>query len=587
MKRYIKCLILLLFISAGCEDVIVKKELDAVDNEDMWNDADLATLYLNNLYNLAIPGFAGTANTDISDESFGAGPGRMMYGLLSSSASYGNFSVVTYGHIRKINILLDEIDKGSISDEEKDLIKGQALFLRGWMYWELVKFYGGVPMIMIPQDPNLGEGLFSERDPAAECIALIIEDLNSAIETLPASWSEAEYGRITKSAAAALKGRILLFYASPQFNPDNSADRWIAAYEANKKAKEIALANGHGLYPDFENIFLEEGNEEAIMVTVYNNIKSHGYENSVRPASVNNSGTTSGNPVWELVKAFPMKDGRPIEEHPEYEPQVYWKHRDPRFYATIAYNSDEWIFEERSSSRQWTYIFNDQEGENFNSRTGFYLRKNVDESIPKDESPRTPTDWIEIRYAEVLLNLAESANEAGHIEEAYIELKAIRERAGIEAGINGLYGLDAGMSVEEMRKAIMLERKIELAFENKRHWDLRRRNLFTKELNGTRRTGIQTQLDTAYIKTLTGLYGNAAFAHFETEMRDTIDWENPDNYDLYFNTEFGVNLDDMNINYLQPKYNFYYIPQDVLDKDPKLKQTIHWSAGDSFDPLNP
>ncbi len=586
MKKYLIYVFLLVTI-IGCEEVIEKRELDAVDNDDVWNSPELANLYLNKLYTFALPAFSGNANTDLSDESFGAGPGDMMYGLLEFSDGYGNFGITTYGNIRQINLLLTEIEKGSLVDEVKNRIKGQAIFLRAFIYWELVKLYGGVPMVLDLQDINSGDAIYMERNSAAECVELIVNDLDEAIALLPSTWPASDYGRITKSAAAALKGRVLLFFASPQFNPGNSQDRWEAAYLANKQAKEIAAAAGHGLYPDFEDIFLEEGNREAIFVTVYDGSRlSHGYENSVRPASVSNTASTSGNPTWEFVQAFPMKDGTPIEDHPDYNQETYWLDRDPRFYATVAYNGMEWIFPTRRdvSTRQWAYVFNNLEQPN-NTPTGFYLRKNVDESIPPTETVRTGTDWIEIRFAEVLLNLAESANEAGHVEEAYTELKAIRARAGIEAG-NGNYGLPAGMSVEEMRDAVMRERQIELAFENKRHWDMRRRNLFAGGLNGSRRTGIQVILDREYISGLEGISADSAIGHFETYMRDTINWENPENHNIYFNTDYKLILDDRDINYMQPKYNFYFLPQSSLEKDPKLKQTILWEGG-TFDPLAP
>lgn len=589
MNKYIKYLLLLLFFSS-CEEVIEKKELDAVDNVDVWNKAELANLYLNDLYRRVMPGFSGGANANLSDESTGSGTGNMMYGLLTIDQPYGTFNIGTYNNIRRINILLTEIEGGSISREDKDILIGQALFLRAWVYWQMVLLHGGVPMILEVQDHNSGEALYVERDPAAKCVEIIVRDLNNAIQLLPASWPGSEYGRITRAAAAAFKGRVLLFYASPQFNPNNLADRWTAAYEANKEARQIAEADGYGLYPDFADIFLEEGNKEAILVTIFDgSMRSHGYENGVRPASVSNTGSTGTHPTWTFVQAFPMKDGRSAEDHPEYDPSSYWVDRDPRFYSTVAYNGDEWIFEERrqTTTRQWTYLFNDVEGSN-NTSTGFYLRKNINTSLPKAQTTRTPTDWIEIRFAEVLLNLAESANEAGNQDEAYSILKAIRERAGIEPGAGSMYGLKTGMTKEEMRKAVMLERQIELAFENKRHWDLRRRNLFTEELNGTRRKGIQVSLDLEYVKSITGIEKDSdAKTHFETQMRETIDWSDPENHELFFNTEYDLNLDEMEINFLQPKYNFYYIPQTALDKDPKIKQTIGWVEGDYFDPLAP
>ena len=593
MKSYIKYFILLL-VFTSCEEVIEKRELDAVDNADVWHNADLATLYLNRLYNLAIPGFNATSSSGLSEEAAGSGPGNLMYGQTELGSAPGTFGGNTYSSLREINILLSEIEKGTIEEGKKNLIVGQALFLRAWIYWQLVKYHGGVPLLTEAQDPiKLStEEMYVERKSAAQNVEFIVNDLDNAIAMLPPSWPPTEYGRVTRAAAAALKGRVLLFYASPQFNPNDQGDRWTAAYQANKEAKRIADEDGYGLFSDYSDIFLEEGNKEAIFVTVFaKGLKTHGYENGVRPASVSNSKTTSSNPTWDMVESYPMQDGKPAVGHPDYDPETYWMNRDPRFYATIAYNGVEWKFNDdirAGEPRQWAYLYNDQERNYGTTPTGFYLRKNIDESIETTETSRTPTDWVEIRYAEVLLNLAESANEAGQTSEAYDLLKEIRERAGIEAGAGNMYGLASGMSTEEMRDAIMLERKIELAYENKRHWDLRRRNLFLTELNGNRRTGIQVTLDTAYVVQVTGIENEEeAIKEFEDVLRGQIDWEDPDNHKLFFNTTFGINLDEMDINFLQPKYNFYPIQQSDLDKDPKLKQTVGWAEGDTFDPLAP
>ncbi|WP_114782935.1 RagB/SusD family nutrient uptake outer membrane protein [Botryobacter ruber] len=617
MKKLIIYLFLLCFF-ASCEEVIEKRELDAVDNEDVWQNSDLARLYLNNLYSRTLPGFQGNANSGLSDESTGSGVDNMMYGMLTASSAYGTWGVDVYSHIRRINILLAEIDKGSIPEDQKNVIKGQALMMRAWIYWELVKLYGGVPMVMDVQDPNMGEGLFMERSNAATSIGLIVRDLDEAIEKLPPTWPATDFGRFTKAAAAGLKGRILLYYASPQFNPNNLAERWTVAYEANKQAKELALAAGHGLHTNFDRIFIDEANKEAIIVTVFDNTRiSHGYERSVRPASVKSPRTTSsGNPTWEFVQAFPMKDGKPIQGHPDYNERLYWKNRDPRLNATVAYNSMMYplpggtIYTNPAQRRQWTYIASNGQPNNQeltqNTTTGFFLKKMINPAVPPTELNRTWTDWIELRYAEVLLNLAEAANEVGATDEAYTELKAIRKRAGITEG-DGNFGLEPSMSKEAMRDVIMRERQVELAFENKRHWDLRRRNLFAEKLNGTRRTGLQTILDLDKVievaniqptedeqkkvsegkmteEQLLAAMRTRAKTHFETNIRDNTNWNDDSNHLLYFRTE-PVTLDTRDIDYKQPLYNFYFVPLTNLEKDPKIKQTIGWTGGDGFDPL--
>jgi hypothetical protein len=163
-------------------------------------------------------------------------------------------------------------------------------------------------------------------------------------------------------------------------------------------------------------------------------------------------------------------------------------------------------------------------------------------------------------------------------------------RAGIEAG-DGSYGITAS-GKDDMVEAVMLERKIELAFENKRHWDLRRRNMFindlnqTPKINGTRRHGISIALDTAYIASLDPgirVKKDSAFSHFEMVIMDTLDLD--EYYGTFFHTTYNIELDEQDINFLQPKYNFYYIPVSELEKNINMQQTINWTEVNPFDPL--
>jgi hypothetical protein len=585
----------ILALLASCEKVLDKKELNAIDGQDIWNELTLANLYLNNIYGSALPTFAGTDNTNISDESAGPGTGYMMYGMLTKDDSYGNFTSNKWYIIRELNLLFEGVPKGSLLEEDKNLLLGQSYFLRALTYWEMVKYYGGVPIILEVFDPAQVNEYLIGRNSARECIAQIVDDLNRAIELLPAEWP-GERGRVTRAAAAALKGRVLLFYASPQFNPDNTSQRWQDAYNANTGAKTICEEDGHALYNNYSKIFLdEEKSKEAIFFSVYDDVsKYHSYENSVRPRSVSNQkDAVSSPPNWDFVKSYPMSDGLPAKDHPGYDSVCFWKNRDPRFYATIAYNGMEWEFEGTENRRQWTYLGNKVEPSTAAqgaTTTGFYLKKNINTSIPVTETPYGPTDWIEIRLAEVYLNLAECAAELGMINEAKDLLILIRKRAGIESG-DGSYGITAS-DKEAMVEAVMLERKIELAFENKRHWDLRRRNMFindlnqTPKINGTRRHGISIALDTAYIHSIdpgVRIKKDSAFSHFEKVIMDTLDLD--EYYEAFFNTTYNTELDEIEINFLQPKYNFYYIPVSEMEKNINMRQTIYWTEVDPFDPL--
>jgi hypothetical protein len=587
MKKIIyTALVIALFIS--CEKVLDKPNPSYISPE-IWDDEAAASLYINKLYDMVMPTFSKnfgipseTSSASLSDES--SGGESFLYGWLTTE-SVGDYSELNFRIIRDINIAIDEALKGGMSSEGKDRILGQTYFMRAWRYWELVKLYGGVPIVLVSLDPYNDE-LDIPRSKTSECIEIIVEDLDSAISKLPSSWPSSERGRVTRGAAAALKGRVLLFWASPQFNPEYKKDRWQRAYDANLQAKVILEEEGYCLEKNFEDIFIvEEGNTEFIFGRLYefDAGKTHQWENSCRPVEVGLSGATSNNPTWQLVEAFPMKNGLSTG-HPEsgYNETYYWIDRDPRFYSTIAYNGCVWEFEGFPAGRkQWHYYYSvadtniaSAEGP-ITTTTGFYCRKAINPDIPKEEVTEVGTDWPEMRFAEVLLNLAECANETDKIQEAYNELFAIRDRAGIENGA-GYYGLDDNMTKEEMTAAIMHERQIEFAFENKRHWDLRRRNLFEEEINGTRRTGIINIL-----KNLPDSTGEATHQWFMT-VRDTINLD--EDFEQYFYTEVWVKDQQSEINYPQPLYNFYAIPPPMLDRSPAVEQTLGWDNG-TFDPL--
>lgn len=541
--------------SFACSDILNKKDLSAVTEEDVWNDSKYATAYLDKLCRDNLPDWdAGASNN--SDEANG-GDG-IMYGQLTTSS----IDTWNYAQIRKINLLLQKVGSGSIDEETQNTLKAQALVLRAWRYFQMVRLYGGVPLILEPQE--LTDDLYVTRAKTSECIAQMVKDLDDAIAILPWKWTSDDEGRITKAAAMAFKGRILLYWASPQFNPDNDKQRWEDAYNANKQVMEELAQNGYGLYGSYSDLWFDEMNVEAVFVKRF---QEPGLTNSwnagTRPISEAQNYTGWNRPSLEMVESYPMADGTPITESKDYDPVYFWKNRDPRFAQSIAYNGCLWELSGKSGRIQWTYV-----GSELNNPTpsGFYCRKAVDESYTPYYTERSSTDWIEIRYAEVLMNYAECAAELGKNDEAYTILKQIRNRAGILPGSDGLYGLKAGMSQDDMIKAIMLERKIEFAFEGKRYWDLRRRRLFASELNGTRRHGLLPKLKISQ-------------EEFD-KIKDNVDIDK--DKDTYFrdslivlDTKFDIDFKD--------NYYFYAIPNKHLETNSKLEQTQGWDGG-TFNP---
>ena len=526
---------------------------------------------MNNIYAQSLPGWS-SEYADYSEESDGGG--AYMYGQLTeNSVNYW-----PYDQIRDINVLLANVDKGTLKEADKKLLKGQAYFFRAWQYFEMAKRYGGVPLVLEPQ--KLTDNLFVERAATSATMQQVIKDLDSAIANLPAvaaSNQALNNGRVHKGTALAVKGRVLLFYASPQFDPSqNAAGRWQAAYDANKAAKDHLASQGFGLYPSFGGLWFNEMNKEVIFVKRYQfttNVASsfHNWSAATRPLDVSQGATGANRPTWEIVNAFPMKDGKPINDATStytYNPTYFWRDRDPRFYETIVYNGARWglgVSGPQPGRIQYTYVSSET---NSPTPTGFYMRKAVDTTQSSIQAFNSGTDWIELRYAEVLLNLAEAANEIGNTSEAYPELVAIRARAGIDPGAANLYGLKANMTKAEMRDAIMNERKIEFAFEAKRFWDLRRRRMFESELNGKRRTGLRTTLKSGVTKAQVN-----ALSYGQMEA----------NYDQYFNQQVITMDTQFPINW-KPEYYFFAIPTSHLQLNSKLQQTNGWSGG-TFDPL--
>lgn len=557
-RRYtVIYMLVFLFCFTQCSSVLDKKDLGAVSQSDVWNDTRLAKAYVSKLYADNLPGW----DTDIagnSDES--PGGGGTMYGQLTINS----INQWPYDGIRNINILLNDIDKGTLSDDIKNALKGQAYFLRAWRYFQMVRLYGGVPLILKPQ--QLTDDLLVSRNKTSECIDQITADLDKAASLLPHNWTGDDVGKVAKGAAMALKGRVLLYYASPQFNPSNDLTRWQKAYDANKAARETLEADGFGLYNDFAGIWFNEMNKEVVFVNRYaypDRVNS--WNAATRPISEAQNATGANHPTLEMVQSFPMKNGLPITDPAAgYDAVHYWLNRDPRFTATIAYNGCPWELSGKAGRRQWNYVGAETQ---FASETGFYCKKAVDVSFTKFYTDNSSTDWIEIRFAEVLMNLAECANETSKTMEAYDLLKAIRQRAGIAAGVNSLYGLKAGMSAAEMRDAIMQERKIEFAYEAKRYWDLRRRRMFEETLNGKVRHGLVISLKISQDDF--------------NKIRDTVNLDQQ--YATYFKDSLVV-VDKVFTIDFKSNYYFYAIPTSHLELNSHLLQTKGWEGG-TFDPL--
>ncbi|UEG52850.1 RagB/SusD family nutrient uptake outer membrane protein [Mucilaginibacter daejeonensis] len=589
--------------ASSCKKVLEKQDLGNFTAAQVYNDSVTAKLSVDYLYTQNQPVWFGNTGGSISssistlsDEQYSNNAFTSGSLTIASVTDIGvaNSNGNNYGKIRFINMFLRDINAGTLAPAVKRRFAAQAYFWRAYRYFELMRIYGGVPLVSAPLDAvgdEAKKAALLPRSSAAATLALIKSDLDSCVRYLPGKWPNAnDYGRVTSGAAAAFLGRVLVEYASPLFNPNNDQTRWQAAYDANLNAVNILKANGFGLYNKFDyTMWTNEKNSEQVLATQFNTDQtdngraSNTYTNNTIPRSLS-TGSGSNQPTWDMARAFPMKDGKDTltSKYP-YSQQTFYKNRDPRFDQTIAYNGALWPLLGNSNYRVWTYYYPNNKSNASQlqttepvaaSSTGLYLRKAIDPGITADKLQFGGTDWLEIRYAEVLLNLGEAAAELGRLgtgDEAYAGIIALRQRAGIEAG-DGLYGLTAGMTKAQMITAIMKERQIEFAFEGKRFWDLRRRKLLISTLNGRRRLGVVFALN-----------NNTTYTDYIASTRDA---SANTNFDTFYATNFRVLtkfMDTTPIAYQTAAEYFYGLPIGALNNNVNLQQTVGW--GGTFDPL--
>ena len=610
---------------SACSDQFLqdKKNYDQVGAE-VYNDFDGANGRLNDLYGWCLPttsemswkypscglnDIAGKSTEEYAGFSIFVDPQTSMSADGSTSVSVPDYFMATsnniqeavYGRIRNINDFIRGVSGSTLTEAQKNIMLGQAYFFRAWCYYNLFKWYGGVPLVKEVLEPV--EGIEIPRASAKETYEFILEDLeNSALmllgETGEGGWkSGADYGRVTSGTALALKGRLMLLWASPLFNRSNDQSRWAEAYAEMKDDLDVINACGYGLYQtgsnvngsDFAGIFTQVGkqaNREAVFFTLYNTTviltgiddaaKNNTWERFIRP---DNTGGNGQNPSRMMIDLFPMADGKipaaaanytKLETSAvNYDNSYPFIDRDPRFYRTFAFPGFRWAYNGDASAHDvhnpsdganyvlWNYVWytdlndqgNPESGNSYGadnllgSKQGVYVRKKSDD-LDANGSPLytyNAAGWksgagpfysaaplIELRYAEVLLNLAEAACGANDMSYAVQQLQKIRARAGYTADNN--YGLQSNLTSDQAAcmSAILYERQIELAYEGKRFDDMRRWLLYDGGANFASIEGAPASW------TLTGWNGNTCtwlgYKPLNGQRRENIEFRVADKY---------------------------------------------------------
>ncbi|MEX6690687.1 RagB/SusD family nutrient uptake outer membrane protein [Danxiaibacter flavus] len=599
MKSIIQATIALISaaVLGSCNKAFDVERVGAVTPEQQWGSPEFIEFYINNFYNV-LP--AWNRNENYSEEAGTTTLPSALKGTAQTQDGYPDRSW-DYSSVRGLNTFFANIEnsKAILSDDQYKVLKGQAYFFRAYVYYKMVKVLGGVPIITDVQDPTSDPKLLMvARNTSLECFDFIEKQLDSAAMLLPSTWDANNTGRITKGAALAVKGEMLLLKASPLFCKTKNPTYWTNAYNALTAAKNELDANGYGLYSESslkatENWWYKKSDaaKEMVLYLRYNfPNKTNGFQAAQRPLTVSSGAAGGAQPTWELVKSFPMKNGKSITDPTSgYNEKQYWKDRDPRFYTTVVYNGAQYDFAGVPNRIQWVFngIAGDDGYKTFNY-TGFYARKEIDTTLSSTLWNNQAFDWPIIRYAEVLLNLAEAANETGHSADAKTLMISVRQRAHINAGA-GDYGLAAnvGSDYQATLNAIMLERQVEFTLEGKRFWDLRRRRMFGVLNNYGTMHAWGPYLNKQAAKTY-GIDTTGSNSEIAQRLSNVV--LNPGSIDVNKFLQDITNyshdpIDISSTNQINMKDYYYFGPLDPawILQDPNLKQNIGWDNGD-FDP---
>lgn len=373
----------------------------------------------------------------------------------------------------KYNYNLDLVDM--------DRLRHEAVVMRSYYYFELLKRYGGVPMIMSTDDDP-----FTARASVDELVERIVKDIDDSIDGLVETWSAAGQsdrdGRVNQGMALALKSRILLYAASPLFNTGNDKSKWEKAAAA---AWDLISTGRYALADSYENLFLgTEASTSVESIWCVRSGEDNEFERNNYPIGTQ-GGQTGVCPSYNLVAAYEHKG--------IVDPNNYFKGLDPRFSASILKNGDSW-----NGRTLQIYAGGTDDPANPNtSVTGFYLKKFLAPDLNLTNDAKTIRNWIVFRYAEILLNYAEAMNEAYGPDAAGSYGMTARQAVNMVRERSSMFDVEAA-NQEQMRDAIKHERRIELAFENHRYWDLKRW-MDADELNKTVQGVEYTDKNNAFI----------------------------------------------------------------------------------------
>ncbi len=502
------------FMAMSCQDALDIEPTNMIPEDAVINDPALVDAYLNNVYhnvrfqtepsyepNQAIIGVVGgEANVFAGWQD----PVHAAMHIINENGAHWQMEYWPYQNIRAANEIIEILQQATFDEELIIQKTAEARWLRAFMYFELVKRYGGVPLITQPQSIDQPiEELYVPRDSEQHIYDFIADEMDDLVNILPESYGSENFGRPTRWAAYALKSRAMLYagsiakYGQVQLDgllgiPSGEANTYYQ--EAYDAAMEVINNSPHQLFRQYEDpvqnynrLFVEDANSEVIFAEVYDFslLKTHAWNFVSMPDGFRRGWGSNNWMYLETFEKYEYTDGSSgklnwdqLDGNTLFAEDEILLNKDPRFLASAFYPSMPWqggtvymhtsTVGEIPADSDWPEAAPPRN----RTKTGFMIRKRVNEDVLLPEAFTDETDWIVFRTGELYLNAAEAAFERGETGNALELINEIRDRAGMPA--------KSDLTIEDIRN----ERFVELFMEEHRYWDLRRWRIAEEELNG-------------------------------------------------------------------------------------------------------
>ena len=477
---------------SSCSDWLDLTPTDKITDKAVWENESSVDLYVNGFYTYLhqySPFGTAQANGNMTESltntfkygSYSPGhkaghPNEYVFNPDLITTQTGGFYSVwsdAYNKIRRMNEFLDAMEKYGAEYPEavKTKWEAQVRFFRSFIYFQLARRHNGVILYTSLEEMTKDKA----RSTNEETWDLVEQDIDFAIANLPEAWTGKNQGRLTKYAALAFKSRAMLF-----------AERWQAAYTA---ADAVIKSNKFELVDDYVQAW-KGGNSEAILEYKYDIIgPNHTFDKDYVPMSDGWEFGGLGTPTQEMVESYEKEDGTQMDWTPYYTANATrppYEELEPRFKATVVYPGSTWknkVMENSVNGKNGTFMaYREQPMSYGHTTTGYFLRKLMDETLIDVKGIPSTQSWVEIRYAEVLLNKAEAAYRLNKMSEARKAMNQVRARVDLPA---------KSSSGDEFFEDYRNERKVELAYEGHLFWDMRRWELAHIEYSNYRCHGFK------------------------------------------------------------------------------------------------